>query len=200
MVYKTIAALLCRSVADALNARRSGLCLSAGAAHVWDNPCAWGRLRQERRPPEGGSGLRAQKGVFHLKKPKSSAAPISGKKLIPALILCSLVLASAILLLFTRQKRKLDQAFISMITGSLNIHTHSNTGQIDQAIADAKNTLSMAEEMLHLTGHDNPQAVLARINATHPGLTLFYITAQALKAGPLPFVAPQDAQDRRRRL
>ncbi len=118
----------------------------------------------------------------------------------PVLILCGLVLASAILLLFTRQKQKLDQAFMSMITNSLNIHTRSNTRQVDQAIAAAKNTLSMAEDMLRLTDHNTPQAILERVSATHPGLTLFHMTAQALKAGPLPFVAPQDAQVIRRRL
>ncbi len=122
------------------------------------------------------------------------------KNLVPVSVALGLVFALVILLLFSQQKQQLDEAFESMITNSLNIHTSDNTARLDQAIAGAGDALRVAQQAIELADQNNLEEVLARINAVKPNLSLGYITAQELASGVLTPLAQGDAQAVRQRL
>ncbi|MEM5770999.1 MAG: hypothetical protein AAGU32_22355, partial [Bacillota bacterium] len=131
---------------------------------------------------------------------REKAVSVLRKKPLLISVFCVVVLAASIILLFTQEKQRLDAEFESMITSSLNIHTHSNAVAINYAIADASDALSMAKRLFWQTGNDEPQSFIKQVNAAYPAFHLGYITAEELEAGALASLLQAEDGDARARL
>ena len=125
-----------------------------------------------------------EKGAFLLRK-----------KTVLVLILCGLAFAASITLLFLHEKQRLDTEFASLISGSLNVHTHQNAAQIDRAIEDAGRAIKTAEAIFHLTESAGPQDFLEQRNAANPVYIVEYSTMEQLRAEPSSFFSPDDAAE-----
>ena len=104
------------------------------------------------------------------------------KRSVMALVLCGIAFAASIMLLFIREKQRLDAEFESMIADSLNIHTQSDAAKIDRAIDDAGRALKTAETIFRLTGSDQPRDFLEQRNAANPVYVVEYIAIEDLRA------------------
>ena len=101
------------------------------------------------------------------------------------LLLCGLLFVISIYLLFTQEKRGLDEEFENMIAFSLNIHTNNNALQINGEIADASSSLRAAEFMLRNFDTSNPQNILEHFNATGTNYEIAYVTGEDIEARAL---------------
>jgi diguanylate cyclase (GGDEF)-like protein/PAS domain S-box-containing protein len=126
---------------------------------------------------------------------KEKIEPVLRKKPVLVLVLCGLVFAAALILLFTQEKRRLDVEFASMITSSLNIHTQSKAGQIDKVITETSSTMRVVETMLSFAGRDTLPDALEQIRAVHPDYTIEYAAAEDVVAGTLPSLAQNADQE-----
>ncbi|SHK00693.1 HD domain-containing phosphohydrolase [Desulforamulus aeronauticus] len=120
-----------------------------------------------------------------MKDIKQKNEPVLGKKSVLVLVLCSLLFVSSIILLFMQQKQRLNEEFESMVTSSLNIHTHNNAARINQVITDASSTIRAAEAMPRFIDGHWSQGFLEQINVMNPTHAIEYITREEMVAGAL---------------
>ncbi len=111
------------------------------------------------------------------------------------LILCGFIFVASIMLLFTHEKRKLDEEFESLITDSLNIHTLGDANRINQDIEDAGRALKTAETIFRLTESDIPQEFLAQRNAADPVYIVEYISIDELRENTESFFTRMDQRE-----
>ncbi len=126
---------------------------------------------------------------------RETIMPALQKRSVLALILCGLVFAASITLLFTQEKRRLDAEFEHMITSSLNVHTLGDAAQIDHAIEDAGRALKAAETIFRLTAGNGPQDFLEQRNAANPVYLIEYVTMEEMRADPSSFFTQAAQED-----
>ncbi len=130
-----------------------------------------------------------------MKNIKGTTASALRKRSAIVMVLCSIVFAASIFLLFAREKANLDTEYEGMIANSLNIHTYENAANIDRAIKDAARAIGTAKTMFAFTKTDDLRNYLARRNAANPVYIIEYADAGEMMTGMLAALAPFDEQE-----
>lgn len=101
------------------------------------------------------------------------------------LLLCVLLFITSIVLLFSRERAKLNAEYEGMISTALNIHTESDAEAIKNSIDGAKRSIQTTETMLKHAENESVESFIKRRNETNPTYKIDYTTMEDIRTGEL---------------
>lgn len=124
-----------------------------------------------------------------MKSIKQRIMPQFWRESVWALFFIVLIFMTALAILFSQEKRKLDTEIESIISGSLNSHMERNAVDFNRWILNAERALKTAETLLLVSEpNENIQERLERRNANTPDYPTGYLSAEDFSASELQFL------------